>query len=147
MTRVILFLSLFLLAFASCDSEEKQFENELGDIANYIEDNNLDAQSTPSGLHYVELQQGIGNTSPTLYDNVTVDYVGEYLDGLVFEANQNVSFSLGGVILGWQEGLQLMVVGDTYLFIIPSRLAYGESGRGSIPADTPLVFEVTLKNF
>ena len=99
MFRLTFFLPFLLLLLGACNSEEKQFDKELEDIGNYIEENNLDAQSTPSGLHYVELQQGSGTTFPGLSNMVTVDYRGEYLDGLVFEANQNVTFSLGGVIL------------------------------------------------
>jgi FKBP-type peptidyl-prolyl cis-trans isomerase len=37
-----------------------------------------------------------------------------------------------------------MGLGDTFTFYIPSRLAYGENGGGTIPPHTPLIFKVEL---
>jgi len=49
------------------------------------------------------------------------------------------------VIPGWTEGIQLMSVGSTYRFHIPSRLAYGSRGAGQvIPPFATLVFTVEL---
>jgi peptidylprolyl isomerase len=53
------------------------------------------------------------------------------------------SFPLDGVIKGWTEGVQLMVVGDKVRFWIPAALAYGEKPKGGVPGG-PLVFEVEL---
>ena len=50
-------------------------------------------------------------------------------------------FPLTGVIAGWAEGLQLMVINDKARFWIPEQLAYrGKPGR---PAGM-LVFDVEL---
>jgi peptidylprolyl isomerase len=57
---------------------------------------------------------------------------------------QPLSFSLNGVIKGWTEGVQLMVVGDKARFWIPSALAYGDTpSRPGAPVG-PLVFDVEL---
>ena len=50
---------------------------------------------------------------------------------------------VGGVIKGWTEGLQLMVVGEKRRFWIPADLAYGESPGGGRPSGM-LVFDVEL---
>ena len=52
-------------------------------------------------------------------------------------------FPLKGVIAGWTEGLQLMVVGETRRFWIPENLAY--KGLPEKPAGM-LVFDVELIN-
>ncbi|MGL5462738.1 MAG: FKBP-type peptidyl-prolyl cis-trans isomerase, partial [Aeromonas veronii] len=39
---------------------------------------------------------------------------------------------------------QLMPVGSKFKFFLPSKLAYGEHGAGSIPANAVLVFDVEL---
>jgi peptidylprolyl isomerase len=54
------------------------------------------------------------------------------------------SFPLNGVIKGWTEGVQLMVVGDKARFWIPSALAYGDTpSRPGAPIG-PLVFDIEL---
>ena len=57
---------------------------------------------------------------------------------------QPATFPLDGVIKGWTEGVQLMVVGDKARFWIPGSLAYGDNAdRPGAPAGT-LVFDVEL---
>jgi FKBP-type peptidyl-prolyl cis-trans isomerase len=70
-------------------------------------------------------------------------------DGTVFDTSvdrgQTISFPLGGVIKGWQEGLAMMKQGGKATLVIPSDLAYGDSGSGEvIPHSATLKFEVEL---
>ena len=51
------------------------------------------------------------------------------MDGVVFDKNDNAVFEMKKVIVGWQEGLQLMSEGDIFEFYIPSNLAYGEKKK------------------
>lgn len=102
---------------------------------------------TESGLQYEVLEAGSG-PRPSATDRVTVHYVGTMLDGSVFDSSRErgepATFALNGVIAGWTEGLQLMPVGSTYRFVIPSELAYGESGNPRLGANATLIFEVEL---
>ena len=84
-------------------------------------------------------------------DTVEVNYIGTFLDGKMFDSsymrNQTFSFQVGAgqVIRGWDEGLVGMKTGGKRLLVIPSDMAYGESGsEGSIPPNSPLMFEVQL---
>ena len=72
-------------------------------------------------------------------------------DGSVFDSsykrNEPIDFPLGQghVIEGWDEGIQLLSVGDQARFVIPSHLAYGERGAGGvIPPNATLIFDVEL---
>lgn len=103
--------------------------------------------STASGLQYRVLREGDG-PRPGPKDRVRVLYEGTTEDGTVFDSTAErgaSTFPLGGVIKGWQEGLQLMPPGSKYLFIIPPELAYGRRGAPPlIPSNATLTFEVEL---
>jgi len=57
------------------------------------------------------------------------------------------SFPLNGVIKGWTEGLQLMVVGEKRRFWIPADLAYGETPQRPGAPSGDLCFDVELLEF
>ena len=103
--------------------------------------------TTESGLQYEIITKGDG-PMPTETSTVSVFYEGTLIDGTVFdssyETGDSVTFPLNGVIKGWTEGLQLMPVGSTYMFYIPSNLGYGSREGGSIPANSALIFKVEL---
>jgi FKBP-type peptidyl-prolyl cis-trans isomerase len=105
---------------------------------------------TESGLRYQMLQEGTG-TKAEKGKTVSVHYKGQLADGTVFDSsykrNQPIDFALGvgQVIAGWDEGIQLLKVGDKARFVIPSDLAYGSAGAGgAIPPDATLIFDVEL---
>tara|TARA_B110001454_G_scaffold217827_1_gene244099 strand:- start:2762 stop:3607 length:846 start_codon:yes stop_codon:yes gene_type:complete len=119
-------------------------ENE-ATILKYIEDNNLNATKTDSGLYYVINNEGTG-TRPTSSSNVTVAYKGYFLDGNVFDQSNSdgISFGLNQVITGWKEGMQLFKEGGDGILLIPYTLGYGINGSRSIPGGSVLIFDVKL---
>ncbi|MBB5348356.1 FKBP-type peptidyl-prolyl cis-trans isomerase [Desulfoprunum benzoelyticum] len=105
---------------------------------------------TKSGLQYEVLKQGDG-PKPKATDTVKVDYVGTLVDGKEFDNSikrgEPAVFSVGQVIPGWSEALQLMNVGSKYKIVIPSDLAYGDNGAPPvIEPGAVLVFEVDLRS-
>ena len=107
-----------------------------------------DAKRTSSGLAYRFLKRGKGKDHPTAASTVEVHYSGWTRDGQLFDSSvrrgKSISFPLNGVIKGWTEGVQLMVVGDKTRFWIPSKLAYGAAPERSGTPAGPLVFDVEL---
>lgn len=105
-------------------------------------------KTTDSGLQYLVLQEGTETEHPKASDKVTVHYHGTLINGSVFDSSvdrgETISFGLNQVIKGWTEGVQLMVVGEKTRFFIPSELAYGNGGAGSIPPGSVLIFDVEL---
>ncbi|CAB4345885.1 unannotated protein [freshwater metagenome] len=83
---------------------------------------------------------------------MTVQYVGVlFANGKEFDsswkAGKAFTFDLGsgGVIAGWDQGVEGMKVGGRRRLIIPADLAYGEAGSPpAIPANAALVFDVDL---
>jgi len=52
---------------------------------------------------------------------------------------------MGNVIAGWDEGIQLLKVGDKTRLFVPSHLAYGSQGAGDvIPPNATLLFDIEL---
>jgi FKBP-type peptidyl-prolyl cis-trans isomerase len=106
-----------------------------------------DATKTESGLSYRVLQKGTGSAHPADTDKVSVHYTGWTTDGKRFDSSvmrgAPATFPLNGVIKGWTEGVQLMVVGEKVRFWIPAELAYGEKPRRGAPSGM-LVFDIEL---
>lgn len=106
-----------------------------------------DATRTPSGLASKVIAPGRGNRHPVATSRVEVHYTGWKLDGTMFDSSVQrgspAQFGLDGVIRGWTEGVQLMVVGEKRRFWIPAELAYGENPGGGRPGGM-LVFDVEL---
>jgi len=106
------------------------------------------AKKTATGLAYRVLKPGTGKVHPSATNRVTVHYSGWTTDGKMFDSSvargEPATFPLNGVIKGWTEGVQLMVVGEKTRFWIPGALAYGDTPqRPGAPAGM-LVFDVEL---
>lgn len=102
----------------------------------------------PSGVQYKVIKSGSGK-SPTESNSVVAHYRGTLVDGTEFDSSirrgQPATFPVTGVILGWQEILQKMKVGDKWEVYIPSELAYGARGQGpTIGPNSALIFEIEL---
>jgi FKBP-type peptidyl-prolyl cis-trans isomerase len=106
------------------------------------------AQRTPNGVIYQGLVAGRGE-SPTLTDQVKVQYQGALRDGSVFDSSYErgkpAVFGMTKVIPCWAEALQLMQPGGKARITCPSDLAYGDRGLpGTILPGAPLRFEIEL---
>ena len=132
--------------------EEEKLRKEQEEQINAIKAQYPNAEKTASGLMYVITKEGSGDAHPKMGTTVKVHYEGRLLDGTVFDSSikrgEPLSFRLGEVIEGWNEGLQLMKKGEHRTLIIPPDLGYGKNGvPGVIPGSSWLVFDVQLLDF
>jgi FKBP-type peptidyl-prolyl cis-trans isomerase len=147
--NVLLAFLLAPLLFAACGKTSEPcvpatVASEKAAMVAYCTANNITYTEHASGILYEIMSPGLG-AQPTLTNTVSTVYTGKMLNNSQFDASANpVSFLLNGVIKGWQIGIPLIKKGGRIKMVIPSSLAYGCNGSGSIPANSPLYFEVTL---
>jgi FKBP-type peptidyl-prolyl cis-trans isomerase len=145
-----LFSALLLLTlFISCSKDNNSpvdytAKNEQ-EIKEYIAKNNLTAQRSSTGLHYVIKNPGTG-AQPQASSNVTVAYKGYFTDGKVFDQSSTagISFGLNQVIKGWTEGIPYFKTGGDGILLVPSHLGYGPNNYNGIPGGSVLIFDVKL---
>lgn len=123
-------------------------------LRQFIEEEELNILPHESGIYYINLKEGNGKTVEE-GDTIIVDYEGKFLNGKFFDStikrNEPFQFVFGQqwqVVPGLEEAIGMMEEHERALFIIPSDLAFGETGSstGIIPPFTSLIFEVELKS-
>lgn len=102
-----------------------------------------------SELKTEDLQVGSGKEVTSVNDTVTADYTGALAKtGVIFQSSldsgQPFTTQLSGVIEGWQKGMIGMKEGGKRRLLIPAAQAYGDQAQQGIPANSDLVFDITL---
>ncbi len=144
--------------------EQKQLAIDAEILNEFFTSNNIETQTTDSGLRYIITKEGKGE-KPQNDQVVLVNYAGRVFEGAYFDTSieavakeqelynperpyEPLSFPLGQgrVIKGWDEGIALLNVGTEATFYIPSSLAYGtrSAAGGVIAPNSILVFDVEL---
>src|SRR4051812_18734801 len=117
----IMIVGLALIAaavFGGCDKKNPTCDpvtttapaNEVATLKQYITSNSISATEDSRGFYYTIVSAGSG-ARPSSCSTVQVNYVGKLTNGSQFDAANNVSFSLTGLITGWQEGIPLIAKG------------------------------------
>ena len=138
----------------SIDERAREKEREAEEQAQkQIEERWPEAKTTSSGLKYVVVEEGSGEATPDKGTTVKAHYTGKLLDGTKFDSSydrgQPIEFPVGSgrVIKGWDEAFLSMKKGEKRILIIPPELGYGPAGRGPIPPNATMVFDVELVDF
>ncbi len=96
----------------------------------------------PSGILYQIITPG-DTAKPTLCTSLTMTYTGKLMTGIQFDAG-TITYPLKDLIVGWQIAVPLIGKGGKIKMLLPSSLAYGPNANGSIPANSPLYFEMSI---
>jgi peptidylprolyl isomerase/FKBP-type peptidyl-prolyl cis-trans isomerase FklB len=104
---------------------------------------------TASGLAYKVMQSGpTGGAHPRLGDQVRVAYEGRLVNGSMFDSSNSaggpVVLTIGQLVPGWNEALQLMRPGDDWTLYVPPSLGYGDQAAGPIPPNSVMIFRLQL---
>ncbi|WP_082391157.1 FKBP-type peptidyl-prolyl cis-trans isomerase [Jiulongibacter sediminis] len=141
----LLFLSLCFTAFLSCEKSEFS-GTEIEQIDQYIAAKNLQvSESFSSGLRVAVTKENPSGTTLSKGNYVTVAYAGRLLNDKEFDSG-SFSFVLGAgqVVRGFDEGVAQLKTGEQGTIIFPSALGYGSMKQGSIPKNSPLIFDIEI---
>lgn len=152
---IIVFFVVFILFSLSCEKTEiyspySQLQEDIQKIDAYLDENNITANRSSSGLRYVIVDEGLGS-NPVRGSLVKVHYIGKLFDGTVFDSSYDrgeplsYTHGVGQVISGWDEGLSYIGERGKITLYVPSVLAYGNRGSGDIiKPNENLIFDVEL---
>ena len=138
-------------AFLKWIEDFGDYEKEI--LSQYMQEKKLSIEPVGSGLYYIKIKSGNGR-KVVKGDTLTVDYEGRFLDGKFFDStikrHESFQFVYGTewqVVKGLEEAFGMMEEGEKAIVILPSELAFGETGSstGIIPPFTSLIFEVEIK--
>lgn len=154
MKRYLLFLGLIMTVFTACkktteDKSKEQAKLDEAQIVAYLTANNITAVKDASGLYYQVITPGSA-AKPTATSGVYITYDGTLMStGVSFDSKTTPYYfpSLDKLIQGWQIGLPKIGKGGHIKLFMPSGLAYGKDGAGSVPANAVLIFDITLVDF
>ena len=97
-----------------------------------------------SGVYIQTITAGTGTATVVASNRITIGYKGWLADGTLFDQGTLNSFPVANFVPGFTEGVIGMKVGEVRKLVIPARLGYGDQDYGQIPANSVLIFEVTL---
>ncbi|HUH25761.1 MAG TPA: peptidylprolyl isomerase [Flavobacterium sp.] len=150
------------------ENADKAIEGVINETVQTLTNAKSKATTNNSGLSYFVFEKGNGG-KPKTGDKINVAYAGYFENGRLFDTSLEevatkynvldkqrqaanaytpIPFEYGqktGLIPGFIEGIEQLNIGDKAYIFIPSHLAYGERGAGSvIPPNTNLVFELHI---
>ena len=108
----------------------------------FCNNNGITYTEHPSGILYQIITPG-DTAKPNLCTSLTMTYTGKLMTGIQFDKG-TITYPLKDLIVGWQIAVPLIGKGGKIKMVIPSSLGYGSTGNSSIPANSPLYFEMSI---
>jgi FKBP-type peptidyl-prolyl cis-trans isomerase FkpA len=153
----ILVTALMLMLFASGCSKSNHKNrncsavnvvapaNETAALKAYLDSNHIDAVADSRGFFYKILDEG-GGDHPNVCSGIVVTYSLKLTNGSEVDKGTQVPWDLSNLIVGWQEGIPFIAKGGSIMLYLPPSLGYGAKQAGPVPANSILVFNITLNS-
>ena len=102
---------------------------------------------TASGLYYKDKTVGTGDVVAAVNDSIQAHYKLWLTNGTLVDSSATavpIKFRIGttDIIPGFSEGFVGMKPGGVRQLVVPTQLAYGAQGKGSVQPNANLVFEI-----
>jgi FKBP-type peptidyl-prolyl cis-trans isomerase FkpA len=101
-------------------------------------------KTTASGVQYHLASKATKGAQPKADSQVKVKYVGHTVTDVEFDASDDTTMGVNEFVKGLREVVPMMHVGETWDFVVPAELGYGERTRPKIPVMSALIFKITL---
>jgi len=146
-TLVVVCYSLLISSCSNIGEEpvlsfEAQLAKDTTTIGTFLRSKNISALKDASGVRFI-IDSLVSGFPPRNNNTVKFKYVGRLLSGAIFDQGI-ITGGVSSFVSGFQVGLSLLPEGSKGRFYIPSGYAYGTSGTKGIPANSNLMFEITL---
>ena len=151
MQKVLLVLAIAAIVGSGCSKNKCDYNEcaikapdaEIQAVQAYLSSKGItNAVQHCSGMYYLIDNAGSGK-HPNGCSDVNVTYTGKLTNGSTFDQG-TIDFGLADVITGWRNGIPRVAPGGVIHLYIPPSLGYGPYANGPIPANSILVFDVTL---
>ncbi len=152
MKNIILFAALVGAIFLTgCSKKDSGCEaitdtapaSEVAALEQFITSNKVEAAKDARGFYY-RIENPGNAKHPNPCSQVIVNYKGTLTTGVAFDQANNITFSLTGLIKGWQAGIPLIGEGGRVVLYLPPSFGYGSSQVSGIPANSILIFTIDL---
>jgi FKBP-type peptidyl-prolyl cis-trans isomerase len=146
----LLFISLVGLLVFSCNTySEEQKSQFISEAESYAKKHHWNYEVLEGGLVVEILEKGTGSEKIQRGSEVEIAYKGTLTNGQKFdqtEPGKPLKSNLKGLIGGFQLGFLNQVAGTKLRMVIPPHLGYGDDALDKIPANSTLVFDVSIEN-
>ncbi|MEI7499381.1 MAG: FKBP-type peptidyl-prolyl cis-trans isomerase [Bacteroidota bacterium] len=140
----------FYISLISVDSPSTLMKNEEVSLKKYIDDKKITVTPTVSGLYFIETVQGKGMK----IDSgcwVKAQFKVSLIDGKqifsTFDRGEPMQFEYGKRFdtPGFEEGVGKMMKGGKAMLVVPSKIAFGEMGRGAmVPPYSSIIYDIEI---
>lgn len=147
--RNLIFSLAGLVLLISCstysEDEKSSFNNQAEE---YAKKHHWNYEVLDGGLILEVLEKGTGTEKIQAGSEIEISYKGTLPNGKKFdqtEPGKPLQSNLKGLIGGFQLGLLEQVAGTKLRLVIPPQLGYGDEALEGIPANSTLIFEITIE--
>lgn len=142
---LILVTGMVVLSCNTYSEEEKT--TFISKAEDYAKKHQWNYEVLEGGLIVEVLEEGTGTEKIQSGSELELEYKGTLTNGNKFdqtEPGKPLQSNLKGLIGGFQIGLLNHVAGTKLRMVVPPQLGYGDDALDKIPANSTLVFEISI---
>lgn len=126
------------------------FNKDTADISAYVRTNKLTVQDAGYNVKYQITTANPAGRLPVQGDELEFTYLIRSLSNVRVDSTKKDSsayfpFGLGRMLVGLEVGFGKVREGESATFLFPSYVAFGDRVVGTLPANSPVRFDVVLK--